>query len=151
MSRMAVGGEQPLGLERLERRTPDYLLLASTIALLVLGALMVYSASFIVAHNEFNDDAYFLTRQLTWVALGLLAMLGAMRFDYRRWRSLSLPIMAACILLLVLVLVPGIGASSYGAVRWLKIAPLIQVQPSEVAKLAIALYLADWLPRRGAP
>jgi cell division protein FtsW len=149
MSRVAPGGEQPLGLESLEQRRPDYLLLASTIALLVLGALMVYSASFIVAHNEFNDDAYFLTRQLTWVAVGLLAMLGAMRVDYRRWRSMSLPVMAGCILLLVLVLVPGIGASSYGAVRWLKLGP-IQVQPSELAKLAVALYLADWLARRGS-
>src|SRR3954451_22441339 len=102
MSRSAAGGDQPVRLESLEQRRPDYLLLASTIALLVLGALMVYSASFIVAHNEFNDDAYFLTRQLTWGGFGLLAMLAAMRVDYRRWRSLSLPIMAACILLLVL-------------------------------------------------
>src|SRR5690242_21029845 len=107
----------PLPLDKLEARRPDYLLLASTIALLVLGALMVYSASFVVAHNEFNDDAYFLTRQLIWVGVGGVFMLGAMRVDYRRWRSWSLPIMLLSIALLVLVLVPGIGASSYGAVR----------------------------------
>jgi cell division protein FtsW len=136
----------PLG--DLERRRPDYLLLASTIALVVLGTLMVYSASFVVAHNEFNDDAYFLVRQLMWIGLGLIGMLVAVRVDYRRWRALSLPIMFICIALLVLVLTPGIGSSSYGAVRWLKLGPLVQVQPSEIAKLAIILYLADWLARR---
>jgi cell division protein FtsW len=134
--------------DTLEARRPDYLLLASTIALLVLGTLMVYSASFVVAHNEFNDDAYFLVRQLIWIGLGGLGMFGAAYVDYRRWRVFSLPIMFACIALLVLVLVPGIGASSYGAVRWIRLGPL-QVQPSEIAKIAVTLYLADWLARRG--
>src|SRR5207237_3528822 len=104
----------PLALDRFAPRRPDYLLLASTIALVVLGTLMVYSASFVVAHNEFNDDSYFLVRQLVWIALGGLGALAAVHVDYRRWRALSLPIMFACIGLLVLVLVPGIGASSYG-------------------------------------
>src|SRR6202023_3541223 len=129
----------PMSIETLDARRPDYLLLASTIALLVLGTLMVYSASFVVAHNEFNDDAYFLNRQLMWIAVGGLGLLLAMRIDYRRWRGLSLPIMFGCIGLLVLVLVPGIGTSSYGAVRWLKVGP-VQIQPSEIAKVAIILY-----------
>jgi cell division protein FtsW len=135
--------------EEFAPRRPDYLLLASTIALLVLGTLMVYSASFAVAHNEFNDDAYFLIRQIAWVAIGTVGMLGAMRVDYRRWRLLSLVIMVAVIGLLVLVLVPGLGFRSYGAVRWIKLGPFLQVQPSELVKLAIVLYLADWLARRG--
>src|SRR3954447_25174409 len=108
-------------LEQFQPRRPDYLLLASTIALLVLGTLMVYSASYVVAHNEFNDDAYFLVRQLIWIGVGSVGMFLAARVDYRRWRTLSLPIMFACIGLLVLVLVPGIGSSSYGAVRWIKV------------------------------
>jgi cell division protein FtsW len=134
--------------ETLVARRPDYLLLASTIALLVLGMLMVYSASFVVAHNEFNDDAYFLNRQLMWIAVGGVGLLLAMRINYRRWRALSLPIMFGCIGLLVLVLAPGIGTTNYGAVRWLKLGG-VQLQPSEIAKLAIVLYLADWLSRRG--
>jgi cell division protein FtsW len=141
--------DRALPLEAFQPRRPDYLLLASTIALLVLGTLMVYSASFAVAHNEFNDNAYFLIRQLMWIGVGGVGLFLAMRIDYRRWRGLSLPIMFACIGLLVLVLVPGIGASNYGAVRWLKLGP-VQVQPSELAKLAIILYLADWLARRGS-
>jgi cell division protein FtsW len=102
----------------------------------------------VVAHNEFNDDAYFLIRQLMWVTIGSVGLLLATRIDYRDWRILSLPIMFVCIALLVLVLVPGVGSSSYGAVRWLRVGP-VQVQPSELAKLAIVLYLADWLARRG--
>jgi len=140
---------QPLPPETLDARRPDYLLLASTIALLVLGTLMVYSASYVVAHNEFKDDAYFLNRQLMWIGVGSLGLLAAMRIDYRRWRALSLPIMLGCIGLLVLVLVPGIGSTSYGAVRWLKLGG-VQIQPSEIAKVAIVLYLADWLSRRGS-
>src|SRR4029453_3126810 len=99
-------------VEDLELRKPDYLLLASTIALLVLGALMVYSASFAVAHNEFNDDAYFLVRQLVWDVVGSVALLLAMKMSYRRWRSLSLVIMVVVIGLLILVLVPGFGFRS---------------------------------------
>jgi cell division protein FtsW len=136
-------------VEDLDLKRPDYLLLASTIALLVLGTLMVYSASFAVAHNEFNDDAYFLVRQIVWDVVGGVALLLAMRVSYRRWRSLSLLIMLLVIGLLILVLVPGFGFRSYGAVRWIKLGPLVQVQPSELAKLAIVLYLADWLARRG--
>ncbi len=137
-------------VEDLDLRKPDYLLLASTIALLVLGTLMVYSASFAVAHNEFNDDAYFLVRQIIWDVIGGIALLLAMRVSYKRWRSLSLVIMVLAIALLILVLVPGLGFRSYGATRWIKLGPIVQVQPSEIAKLAIVLYLADWLSRRSS-
>jgi cell division protein FtsW len=127
---------------------PDYVLLGATTALLLLGTVMVYSASFVVAHNEFNDDAYFLLRQMLWIAVGAVAMLIAYRVDYQRWRGLSLPIMLVCLLLLIAVLVPGIGTRSYGAVRWIKVGPFLQLQPSELAKIAVVLYLADWLSRR---
>jgi cell division protein FtsW len=129
-------------------RKPDYLLLGATLALLLLGTVMVYSASFVVAHNEFNDDAYFLVRQLLWIAIGLVALFVAAHVDYRRWRQLSLPIMLGCLLLLVVVLLPGVGFRSYGAVRWIKLGPFLQLQPSELAKIAVVLYLADWLARR---
>jgi cell division protein FtsW len=132
------------------RRKPDYLLLGTTIALLVLGTLMVYSASFVVAHNEFADDAYFLTRQLIYVAIGGAALVLGMSLDYHWWRSLSILMMLMCICLLVAVLVPGVGFRSYGASRWLRLGALLQVQPSEIAKLAIVLYLSDWLARRGS-
>jgi cell division protein FtsW len=128
---------------------PDFLLLGATVALLVIGTLMVYSSSFVVAHNEFNDDLYFLTRQIAWVGIGGAGMLLAARIDYRRWRSFSLVFLLLVVGLLLLVLLPGLGTSSYGSVRWIRLGPFLQVQPSELAKLAIALYLSDWLARRG--
>ncbi len=142
----AAAGEN--GQVEVQIGKPDYLLLGATVALLLLGTIMVYSASFVVAHNEFNDDAYFLVRQLMWVAVGVGAMFLGYRIDYHRWRRFSLPIMLLCLGLLVAVLVPGIGTRSYGAVRWIRVGPLLQVQPSELAKIAIVLYLADWLARR---
>ena len=138
----------PVPVSRVGPHRPDYLLLACTIALLVLGTLMVYSASFAVAHNEFHDDAYFLIRQLASVGVGSIGMLVAMRVDYRRLRFWSLLILLVAIALLILVLLPNVGLRSYGAVRWLRLGP-IQVQPSEIAKLALVLYLADWMARRG--
>jgi cell division protein FtsW len=138
----------PVPVSRVGPHRPDYLLLACTIALLVLGTLMVYSASFAVAHNEFHDDAYFLIRQLASVGVGSIGMLVAMRVDYRRLRFWSLLILLVAIALLILVLLPNVGLRSYGAVRWLRLGP-VQVQPSEIAKLALVVYLADWMSRRG--
>lgn len=127
---------------------PDYVLLGATVALLVISTLMVYSSSFVIAHNEFGDDLYFLTRHVAALGLGLGCLAVLARVDYRFWRNWSLVLLALSVGLLVLVLIPGVGLASYGSVRWLKVGP-IQIQPSEVAKLALALYLADWMARRG--
>lgn len=135
--------------KRVQVGRPDYLLLASAVALLVVGTVMVYSASFVVAHNEFNDDLYFLTRQLRGIAVGAVALFVAWRVDYARWRAFSLVALIGCVALLLLVLVPGVGSRSYGSVRWIRVGGVFDIQPSEIAKLAMVLYLADWLARRG--
>src|SRR5260221_12684560 len=108
----------PTPLEKLEPRRPDYLLLASTIALLVLGTLMVYSASFVVAHNEFNDDAYFLVRQLMWIAIGGVGVVLGMRIHHPPWGQLSLSRMFARHRLLVPGLVTRLGPNKHRALRW---------------------------------
>jgi cell division protein FtsW len=126
--------DQAETLERPKVGQPDYLLLGATVALLAIGALMVYSASFVVAHNEFNDALFFLNRHLMSIAVGAIPLVIAMRVDYRRWRRLSLVAMLGTVALLLLVLAPGIGSHSYGAVRWIKLGPFLQIQPSEVAK-----------------
>ncbi|MBI4492628.1 MAG: putative lipid II flippase FtsW [Chloroflexi bacterium] len=131
-------------------RAPDGLLLGAVVALVVLGALMVYSASFVVAHNEFDDDTYFLVRQLLFAGVGGLALLAALRLDYHRWQALSLVLLLVSLATLVAVLLPGLGITTYGAQRWLKLGPVPPVQPSEFAKFALVLYLADWLSRKGA-
>src|SRR5919202_6124432 len=125
---MSTAGSDITG-PNVDRRKPDSLLLGATIALLVLGTLMVYSASFVVAHNEFSDDAYFLTRQLIYVAIGGVALVFGMSVDYHRWRAVSVLVMLICIGLLVAVVVPGVGYRSYGASRWLRLGSIVQIQP----------------------
>jgi len=141
------GAESSLGEQTVR---PDLVLLTAVAALLLLGLDMVYSASYVIAHNspQYQSDTYFLTRQMIWAALGLFAMLITMRIDYRHWRRLSVPLMVISLLALLAVLVPKVGHSAYGAQRWLSLGPLPPVQPSEFAKLALLLYLSDWLSRR---
>ena len=127
----------------------DYVLLGAVLALSAIGVQMVYSSSIVIAHNEFGDERYFLVRQASWVAIGLAAMAVAASVDYHRWQKVSAPFLLACMVALVLVLIPGLGVIRYGSARWLDLGFLPDVQPSEVAKVAIVIYLADWLPRKG--
>jgi cell division protein FtsW len=127
----------------------DTILLGTVIALLLVSAEMVYSASFVVAHNEFNDDTFFLSRQLVWIVIGLVVMGALSRIDYRMFRRWSLLILVFGLIGLVLVLVPGLGSSNYGSARWLRFASFLQIQPSEYSKLAIVLYMAHWLSLKG--
>ena len=132
------------------QRRADLVLLGAVAALLVIGLDMVYSASFVLAHNSplFQSDTYFLTRQALWMGLGAVGLLVAARVDYHRWRPLATPLLLVAVLLLAAVLFSRLGRTAYGAQRWLELGPLPAVQPSEFAKLAIVLYYANWLARR---
>ncbi|MHB1415462.1 MAG: putative lipid II flippase FtsW [Chloroflexota bacterium] len=129
----------------------DLPLLTVVLALLVVGIDMVYSASFVLAHNSslYDSDTYFLVRQVMWAALGGIAMFVTARTDYHIWQRLALPVLLVSVVLLAAVLLPGLGHEEYGAQRWLKLGPLPPVQPSEFAKLAIVLYMAAWLSAKG--
>jgi cell division protein FtsW len=126
----------------------DLPLFACVLALAGIGLVMVYSASSIVALDRMEDSAYFLKRQTMWVALGLAAMWLARSTHYQRLRPLAIPLLFAAGLLMILVLVPGVGRIAGGARRWIVAGPL-SFQPVEVAKLAIVLYLAHFVARRG--
>jgi cell division protein FtsW len=128
------------------RRPPDLWLLVAVLLLLVAGIVWVYSASFIVAHNEFGDDNYFLTRHLMALAAGLVLMGFLAGVDYRRWRRWALLGVITAVALLVIVLIPGLGIEIYGSRRWLQTGGLLPgVQPSEFAKIAVIVFMASWL------
>jgi cell division protein FtsW len=127
----------------------DYILVGAVALLLAFGAQMVYSASVVIAHNELADETYFFTRQLTWIAVGSVGLIVAASVDYHRWQKVSLLFLVVTVAALVLVLVPGLGTVQYGAARWLKLGPLPSFQPSELAKVAVVVYMADWLARKG--
>jgi len=140
-----VEARAPLGERLAQRRLAgyDYGLLAAVGGLLLIGLLMVYSASqFAVA----GDPGYWLRRQLLWALLGLVAMFVTARIDYHAWRRFAALGLVVSLILLALTL--RLGETVYGAQRWLRFG--VSVQPSELAKLAFALYLADWLARKGA-
>ncbi|TMB97282.1 MAG: cell division protein FtsW [Chloroflexi bacterium] len=134
---------------RLPRTTSyDLVLLLVVVALTLLGIAMVFSASGIRALDTVDDPRYYLGWQALWASLGLVGMVAAMRLDYHRYRALAVPLVVIVVALLVAVLVPGVGVRAGGAARWLR-AGAVGLQPAELAKLALIVYLAAWFgPRR---
>ena len=130
---------------------PDYWLIAVILTLVMFGLVMVFSASMAIGIQQEGNSYYFLTRQAIWAVIGFSGMLVTTFVDYHFWRRLSLPGMLVIMLMLAaLVFVPGlgVGGDSWGANRWIPLGPL-SFQPSEVAKLVLVIYLADWLGQKG--
>jgi cell division protein FtsW len=132
-----------------ERHQADYAILVIVVALTAIGILVVYSSSAIRAYIKTEDTLTVVGPQIAWAALGLIAMVGMMRVDYRYLRFASVPVFAFAILLLVLVFVPSLNVVIGGSARWLKLGPL-QLHPAEIAKLALVIYLAHWFAKRGS-
>ena len=124
-------------------------LLAIVVTLNLLGLVMVMSASSVIALDKFGSAWHVVARQGMWLAFGVTACGVVLRIDYHRWRPLAVPALAVSVGLLLLVLVPGVGTNVNGATRWLGYGQL-SLQPSELAKLTILLFIADLLARRAA-
>jgi cell division protein FtsW len=125
-----------------------HLLVLVTLALVAFGLVMVYSASSARALLGADDPAYYLKRQALYAVGGLVALVLLSRTDYRRLRQAAGPLLLASFVLLVAVLV--VGTAVNGARRWIPLGSLT-FQPSELAKLALALWTAGLLARRSAP
>src|SRR4029450_2584133 len=123
-----------------------WLLLAVACALLVVGLVMVLSASSVFALARQGDSYAYFKRQLLWVVAGVVVMLVVSRIDYRIWRRLGTPLVVVATAGLVYVLVHPSAVSAYGSTRWIAIGGLT-VQPAEFAKLALLLFSADVLTR----
>jgi cell division protein FtsW len=117
-----------------------------TVLLMLLGLLMSFSASIVDAAQD-GDAFGTFRRQALWAGLSVPAFIVATRFPRRHLRTLSWPLMLVALILLVLVIVPGVGVTRFGATRWLGFGGFA-FQPSEVAKLALLLWLADVLERK---
>ena len=118
--------------------------------LLSLGLVMVYSSSIATAEAgrySGNNSAYFLLRHGMFLALALCAATAVFLVPVRLWQKAAPWIFAACLVLLVLVLIPGIGREVNGARRWLNLG-VATMQPSELMKLAVVLYAADYTVRK---
>lgn len=130
-----------------KRRGPmDLVLAAAAIGLLGFGVVMVYSASIIEATTVFRNPQYFLIRQSIFAATGLFIVLAVSRIDVHKLKPFTYPILGVVTLLMVLTVV-GFGRTGGGAARWLAVGP-IHIQPSEMAKLALILWLAYSLEKK---
>ena len=125
----------------------DHTLLIIMIVLTLVGLVMVFSASAVVASNRFHDPGYFLKRQLAWMTVGLLLLHLVSRIDYIWWKRLWIPLLGLTVALLGMVLMPSLGIATKGARRWLSLGP-VAVQPAEIAKLVAVIYMAAYLARK---
>jgi len=126
----------------------DALLLGSVAFLVALGLVMVFSASSATAYAIYHDTAYYLKRQFVYLIVGLALAYAAYRVDYRKLKGIAPGLVMATCVLLVLTLIPHVGFASGGARRWLGLRAL-SFQPSELAKLALVLFLAAKLSSLG--
>ena len=128
----------------------DQALVCVVIALLALGVVMVYSATVALPDSpKFARyvPTYFMTRQILFIAVSSIAALVTVQVPVSFWEKASPWIFVASLLLLVVVLIPGIGKGVNGAKRWVPVGPF-SFQPSEFAKLAIAMYAASYMVRK---
>jgi cell division protein FtsW len=124
---------------------PDYVFLGLVGAITVFGLIMLSSASSAVAYEKFQDNYWYLKHQIIFGLLpGLAAFFVMARIDYRKWKKYALPFLILSIVLLLLVFIPGLGASYGRARNWINFFG-ISLQPSEIVKLTFLIYLAAWL------
>ncbi|MGC8786703.1 MAG: FtsW/RodA/SpoVE family cell cycle protein [Anaerolineae bacterium] len=117
----------------------DYPLLLAVVVLLILGLMMIYSATF-----TWPEQSEIVGKQVLWIVLGSVLLVIAMRLDYRVWRRFALPLMGVAIVGLIAVLL--IGDKRGNATSWFREG---SIQPSEFAKLAFIIYMAAWLASKG--
>ncbi|HAR98730.1 MAG TPA: putative lipid II flippase FtsW [Syntrophus sp. (in: bacteria)] len=126
---------------------PDVLLLVSTLLLVTVGTVMIYSSSSILAMERYHDAQYFLKKQIFFVLLGLTAMVFLTKVPYQKLRYAAYPGLAAAAVLLGLILIPHVGVRAGGATRWLNLG-IITFQVTELVKVALVLFLAHFLTRK---
>lgn len=124
-------------------------LAVTTLVLLLTGLLMSFSASIVDAAQS-GDAFAVLRRQATWAVIGVPVFVLVASVDHRLWRRIAWPLLLITVVLLVLVVVPGLGVTEFGSTRWLRLGPLT-FQPSEVAKLALLVWVADVIERKRPP
>ena len=139
---------QPLSsLQQLAQRI-DVWLAGAALLLLAFGLIMIASASISIAEREFGAPLYFFWRQAAYAGIGVGLAAGLTRIPLRFWHRCDKWILSVGALLLVAVLIPGLGKEINGSMRWFRFGG-VSVQPSELVKLALVVYMAGYLVRRG--
>jgi len=119
----------------------DPVILTAVILLLGIGLVAVYSASSILAEQRHGDHYFYLRKQLMFCLFGILVMIIAKNINYLWYRRFVYPFLVSSMILLALLLVPSLGMKAGGAQRWFRLG-FISIQPSELAKLSMAIFVA---------
>ncbi len=135
------------GTDKQVSRPMDRTVLIVTYLLTLIGLIIMFSASGVMAETRYGDSTFFLKRQSLWLLSGLVALHWVAQRDYNVWKTLTPYGLVLTFVLLVLVLLPFLGTQVNGARRWFRLAGF-SIQPGEIAKLAVVLYLASFLVRK---
>lgn len=142
-----VISEIPKALKKSQGKTMDRLLMSAVVSIALFGVLMVYNTSVPIAIRDFGDAHFFIKDQMLWLVIGIISLIFFSNIEYKFWYLFAVPILLVTLGLLIAVFFPIIGMNLYGASRWLNFG-FFTVQPSELAKLAVCIYLAAWLSNR---
>ena len=128
----------------------DFQFFAIVMSLLIFGLIMVFSASSASAHHFQKNALYFIQRQGIYAVIGVIVMLAISKMDYKKIQAMTPMMLIVSLALVLLVLIPGIGKVVNGARRWLGVGSLT-IQPSEIVKYTLPLFLAHCLSTRKQP
>lgn len=128
----------------MNKKSVDYILLFCVIAIAIFGLVMIYSASYVWADYKFNDPFKFVKNQGIFLVLGIIFMISISKIDYELYYQKSNFLLISCIILLILVLIPGVGTVRNGSRSWFGIGSF-GIQPSEFMKLALIIFTSKYL------
>ncbi len=129
------------------RGKPDVILLLVTISLVVIGTVMIYSSSSIIAMEKFGDGYHYIKKQILFVLLGFGIMMVMSRLPYQWWKKVAYPGILISIVLLSVLMIPGIGTKVSGATRWIR-AGGVSFQVSELVKIMLVIFLSHYLTKK---
>ncbi|MBU3758630.1 MAG: putative lipid II flippase FtsW [Candidatus Omnitrophica bacterium] len=127
---------------------PARVLFIAVYLLVSVGIVMTYSASAVYAEQIYGNSMYFLIRQLIFVIIGTFFMILTAMSSVHFWKKHSREVILFAILMMILVFVPGVGREAGGAQRWIRLGAGINFQPVEFAKIAVCIYLSDYMTRK---
>ncbi|NLC50785.1 MAG: FtsW/RodA/SpoVE family cell cycle protein, partial [Firmicutes bacterium] len=129
---------------KIRKKDPDFTILLTTLILLAIGLVMIFSASYIIAEESRGDPFFFLRRQTFWILLGLGGMFFFANFSYWKLRKLAPLFIIFSFILLIAIYIPGVGVEINYARRWIGIGG-ITFQPAEFTKFSIVIFTAAYL------
>ena len=124
----------------------DYTLLISVLVISIFGSIMIYSSSYIWAEYKYNDAFKFVKNQLLFLIVGIILIIIVSKINYKIYSKKSNILLISCVILLILVLIPGIGTVRNGSRSWFGIGTF-GIQPSEFTKLGLIIFISKYLSK----